>query len=106
MSFRCMRIVVFFDLPSVTASEKKEYLKFRKFLISEGFIMMQESVYSKIALNDTASTLVKNRVRKNKPKEGVVQILVITEKQFSGIEYLCGENQQTIIDSEKRLIIL
>jgi CRISPR-associated protein Cas2 len=40
-----MRVMVFFDLPVVTSAERKEYTKFRKFLIHEGFIMMQFSVY-------------------------------------------------------------
>lgn len=40
MSYRYMRVIVFFDLPSVTIVDKKEYLKFRKLLIKEGFIMM------------------------------------------------------------------
>ena len=55
MSYRFMRILVFFDLPSVTSEEKREYLKFRKMLVKSGFLMMQESVYSKLALNTTVS---------------------------------------------------
>ena len=51
MSYRYMRVIVFFDLPSVTVAERKEYLRFRKFLLSDGYIMMQESVYCKLALN-------------------------------------------------------
>ena len=47
-----MRILVFFDLPTETSKDRKIYSKFRKFLIKEGFIMMQESVYSKLALNN------------------------------------------------------
>ena len=43
-----MRIVVFFDLPVVTAKEKKAAAKFRKFLIKDGYNMMQWSVYSRI----------------------------------------------------------
>lgn len=40
-----MRILIFFDLPTETAKDRKTYSKFRKFLIKEGFVMMQESVY-------------------------------------------------------------
>ena len=105
MSYRYMRVIVFFDLPSVTIVDKKEYLKFRKLLIKEGFIMMQESVYCKIALNNTVASLIKNKLRKLKPKEGLIQILTITEKQFASIEFLCGEAQKTVIDSEERLLI-
>lgn len=95
-----------FDLPTYTEKDRKEYTKFRKFLIKEGFIMMQESIYSKIALNNTVANLVKDRIIKWAPKEGLVQILIITEKQFSGMEYICGEKQNVKIDSTERLLIL
>ena len=39
-----MRVMIFFDLPTETAKDRKIYNKFRKFLINEGFIMLQESV--------------------------------------------------------------
>lgn len=105
MSYRFMRVIVFFDLPSVTSVEKRAYLKFRKFLLSDGFIMMQESVYSKIALNSVSVEAIRKRIESNKPKAGIIQVLVITEKQFAAIDYLCGSAQTTIIDSDKRLII-
>ena len=53
MRYRFMRILVFFDLPTETSKDRKIYSRFRKFLIKEGFIMMQESVYSKLALNNS-----------------------------------------------------
>lgn len=101
-----MRIMVFFDLPTYTAKDRREYSQFRKTLIKEGFIMMQESVYSKIALNSTMSKLIKERIVKNSPDEGLIQILVITEKQFAGIDYICGNNQNLKIDSTERLLVL
>lgn len=45
---RVMRTIVFFDLPDVYAKDRRNYQLFRRFLMNEGFIMMQESVYSKI----------------------------------------------------------
>ena len=101
-----MRVMVFFDLPMESSTQRKEYLKFRKFLLSEGFIMMQKSVYSKVTLNASASDLVIQNVRKHIPPEGVVQILKITEKQYQGIEYLIGEPQKEIVDTQQRLVIL
>jgi len=101
-----MRMIVFFDLPMLTAQDRREYRRFRKFLITEGFIMMQKSVYSKISLNNTAASLVKNKIRKNKPLKGLVQMLIITEKQFSGIEYISGNRNQVVIDSMSRTLII
>ena len=52
MNNRFMRIIVMFDLPVITDKEKKTATKFRKFLLDEGFIMMQYSVYSRICKNN------------------------------------------------------
>lgn len=105
MSYRYMRLIVFFDLPTVTSGERKNYNKFRKFLINEGFIMMQESVYTKIALNMTVAKLVQDRVKKNKAPDGLIQMMVITEKQFANIEYVTGSKDNNILDSTNRLVV-
>lgn len=83
-----MRILVFFDLPTETSKDRKIYSKFRRFLIKEGFIMMQESVYSKLTLNNSITNTIRDKIEKNKPPKGIVQMLVITEKQFSSMEYI------------------
>lgn len=101
-----MRTMVFFDLPNVYSKDKRNYLLFRKYLLNEGFIMMQESVYSKIVMNSQQSELLIERLKKNAPKNGLIQVLTITEKQYSQIEYIIGEHNSKIIDNEDRLIIL
>ena len=53
MSYRFMRVIVFFDLPTLTTEDKRNYSKFRRFLIKNGFMMLQESVYAKLALNSS-----------------------------------------------------
>ena len=83
-----MRILVFFDLPIETSKDRKIYSRFRKFLIKEGFIMMQESVYSKLTLNNSITNAIRDKIEKKKPPKGIVQMLVITEKQFSSMEYI------------------
>lgn len=50
-----MRVIVMFDLPVRTSENLREYNRFRKFLIKSGFLMMQESVYCKLALNTTVA---------------------------------------------------
>lgn len=101
-----MRILVFFDLPVTTGEERRAYTKFRKFLIKEGFMMLQESVYCKLALNGTAANGISERVRKNKPEEGLVQLLAVTEKQYSKMEFIVGEAKTEILDTDERLVIL
>lgn len=106
MRDRAMRTIVFFDLPNIYLRDKKNYLKFRKYLLNEGFIMMQESVYSKLILNSQQSGLLVDRIRKNAPKKGLIQVMTITENQYSKIEYIIGNPQTKIIDNEDKLIIL
>lgn len=106
MRNRYMRTLVFFDLPTVYAVDKRNYLLFRKYLLSEGFIMMQESVYSKIVLNSQQSILLLDRIRKKAPKKGIIQVLTITERQYAQMEYIIGQKNKKIIDSEDRLIVL
>ncbi len=101
-----MRILVFFDLPTETSKDRKIYARFRKFLIKEGFIMMQESVYCKLTLNNSITNSIREKINKNKPPKGIVQMLVITEKQFASMEYIVGEKTYENIDDTERLLIL
>lgn len=101
-----MRTIVFFDLPNIYYKDKKNYQKFHKFLINEGYIMLQESVYSKLALNLQQAELNVNKIRKNCPSKGLIQVLNITEKQYTDIEYIIGNPTSKIIDNEDRLIVL
>ena len=106
MRDRVMRTIVFFDLPNIYAKDRRNYNLFRKFLLNEGFLMLQESVYSKLILNSEQSKLLLERIRKKSPKKGIIQVLTITEKQYSQIEYIIGEGNTKIINSEDKLVIL
>ena len=106
MRDRVMRTIIFFDLPNVYSKDKRNYLIFRKFLINEGFIMMQESVYSKLVLNSQQSNALVERIRKKAPKKGIIQVMNVTEKQFAQIEFITGNCSDKIINSEERLVIL
>ena len=106
MSYRFMRIVLFFDLPTLTEKNRKEYTRFRKFLIKIAFMMLQESVYVKLALNATTTNTLMNNLEKNKPEEGLIQILLVTEKQYSKLYMLLGENRNEVLDTTERLVFL
>ena len=101
-----MRVLVLFDLPVTTAEGRREYTQFRKFLIKDGFMMMQESIYSKLAQNQLSANAIIERIKHNKPSHGLVQILTITEKQFSNIEMIVGEKKGDVISSSERIVIL
>ena len=101
-----MRVVVFFDLPTETAEELRDYRRFRAALLKNGFFMMQESVYSKIILNNTAANVIKETVRKLKTGKGLIQMLTVTERQFENMEFVLGKKQSTVVDTAERLVVL
>ena len=99
-----MRLLLFFDLPTETSKNRLDYTRFHNFLIKNGFIMMQKSVYSKLVINNVTSAAVKTKISKNLPPAGIIELLEVTENQFSRIEYLIGEKQSVIEESMERLI--
>lgn len=106
MNYRYMRMLLFFDLPVKTPQDRHEYSIFHRYLIKNGFLMLQESVYCKLALNASAVQAMTANLYKNKPPAGLVQIMTVTEKQFSRMEYIVGGLQTDIIDTDERLVIL
>lgn len=101
-----MRVIVFFDLPVTTAENRRAYAKFRRYLQKSGFIMMQESVYCKLALNGTATQSIIDNIHKNKPDEGLVQLLTVTEKQYAKMDLIVGMIKSEVLDSDERLVVL
>lgn len=99
-------MIVLFDLPITTSENIRQYTKFRKFLLKSGFLMMQESVYCKLALNATVAEAVVENLRKNKPEAGLVQVLTMTEKQFQRIEFIVGTSKHDVLDNDERLVVL
>ena len=101
-----MRLIVMFDLPVATAEDRKNYTQFRKLLMKNGFIMLQESVYTKLMITPSVKASVLQNLRKNKPPRGIVCALEVTEKQFAGMNYISGEYHTDVLDSDERLVIL
>lgn len=101
-----MRMLCFFDLPTDTSEQRRNYRRFRKMLVDNGFIMMQESVYSKLLINGTAEKTAADTVRRNRPPEGLVQLLTVTEKQFARMEFITGEYHSEVLDTDERMVVL
>lgn len=87
---RYMRLIVFFDLPMETLPQRREYSRFRKWLVKNGYLMMQKSVYAKLAIDGRMVATLVQRLEANKPKEGIVQALQVTEKQYASIHCIVG----------------
>ena len=87
---RYMRILVFFDLPMVTRTERRAYTIFRRFLINDGYDMIQFSIYGRILNGNDAEIKHMKRLVDNLPHAGSVRCLSVTEKQFASMKLLVG----------------
>lgn len=89
--YRILWVLVFFDLPTETAKERKTAAKFRKTIMGDGFSMFQFSIYVRhCASRENADVHVK-RVKLLLPEKGHVGILTITDKQFGMMEIFYGK---------------
>ncbi|NFE75299.1 CRISPR-associated endonuclease Cas2 [Clostridium botulinum] len=85
-----MRLLVFFDLPVVKKEDRKEYQSFRRFLLNDGYMMVQYSVYSRVCNGIDGANKHILRLKRNLPSKGSVRYLQITEKQYSEMKFLVG----------------
>ena len=85
-----MRLLVFFDLPVVTKTERRAYTLFRRFLINDGYDMIQFSIYGRILNGNDALQKHMKRLIDNLPTDGSVRCLTVTEKQFASMKLLVG----------------
>lgn len=105
--YNFMRLLLFFDLPMTTKVERKIYAKFRKKLISDGFIMLQFSVYVKIFPNRDALIQYTERLKRSLPSKGSIRIMAVTEKQYGNMQVLVGgKSLQESTISDKSMVIL
>lgn len=85
-----MRMMVFFDLPTVTKTERRAYTLFRRFLLNDGYDMIQFSIYGRILNGNDAEEKHMKRLLVNLPPEGSIRVLTVTEKQYAGMKLLVG----------------
>lgn len=80
-----------FDLPVKTIRQRRVATQFRKFLLKDGYHMLQFSVYARICNGMDAVNKHKSRLYGNVPENGSIRLLIMTEKQFEAMEILVGE---------------
>ncbi len=68
--------------------------------------MLQESVYTKLSINETVVDATIRDLKESLPPEGVISCLTVTEKQFASIDVLLGEMTSDVIMSESKVIKL
>lgn len=97
---RFYKLIVFFDLPTKTKDDRKNFYRFRKFLIKNGYSMMQYSVYVKTCDGYDRLKSCKAKLNAAAPCNGSVRILTVTQKQYENIEIITGEKLSVDISPE------
>lgn len=107
MLARGVNLVLTFALPTITEKDRKTYTYFRKYLIRNGYIMIQYSVYGKIFNNRDAARNHIKTLYKNIPLKGYIRIMLVTEKQYNKSIIIIGgkSNQEEILTVNPFVII-
>lgn len=101
-----MRTLLFFDLPAVTKSDHREYTKFVKLLKKKGFAMFQESVYTKLSINESVVDSTIKEIKDALPPDGMISCITITEKQFASMDILLGDAVTDVVMSSDKVVKL
>lgn len=85
-----MRILVILK-PTNQRGTKAEYTRFRKFLASDGYVLVGQELFMRVATNRKGAEKHLRRLNEVRPTTGTVRVLRLTEKQYEKMWYLTGE---------------
>jgi CRISPR-associated protein Cas2 len=103
--YRLMWIMVMFDLPVMTAGERRIATRFRNFLEKEGFGMCQFSVYAKYCGPREKLDSIEKMVNAEVPDKGRVNIIHFTDKQFGQIKIIENNRHRHPKENPEQLLI-
>ena len=102
-AYRIMWVLVFFDLPTETKVDRKNYTKFRKKIMDDGFQMFQFSMYLRHCSSRENSEVHIKRVKTILPAKGHIGIMCVTDKQFGMMEIFRGKEQIEVPETAQQL---
>jgi CRISPR-associated protein Cas2 len=102
-AYRIMWVLVFFDLPTETKIDRKNYTKFRKYIMDDGFQMFQFSMYIRHCSSRENSEVHIKRVKTILPAKGHVGIMCVTDTQFGMMEIFRGKEQIEVPETAQQL---
>lgn len=94
-----------FDLPTLEKEDKHDYQLFRKFLIQEGFMMLQYSVYARYCTDECHLKTILNHITDHLPQGGQVRVFSITDAQFGKQQVFMGRKRQNPEDEPDQLLL-
>lgn len=96
----------FFDLPVGTKAERGAATKFRKFLLDDGYMMLQYSVYTRLCRGQDAVDKHAKRLTNRLPSKGSVRALQVTDRQYERMKTLVGTTKKQEKIGSDQLVLL
>lgn len=100
-----MWLFVFFDLPVLTKPERRTATRFRNFLLKDGYMMIQFSVYARICNGQDRVEKHVQRLNTNIPQKGSVRVIQITDKQYERMKILVGTKKNNEKAKSEQLVL-
>lgn len=100
-----MWLIAMFDLPVETTENRRDYTRFRKALLKDGFMMLQFSVYARFIPSEEAAEVHRKTVKSCIPRLGQVRLLAITDHQFAKMEVFYGRKPHAPEDIPEQILL-
>lgn len=100
-----MWLFAMFDLPVTDKDFRREYTRFRKFLLSQGFSMLQFSVYARHCPTEESGEGIRRRVGQAVPPHGQVRLMLVTDRQFGKMEVFYGQNRLPVDEPPRQFML-
>ena len=102
---RFLWLFVFFDLPTKTKKDRYYANKFRRFLLSDGYMKIQLSIYARVCIGQDAVSKHTKRIEISLPPVGRVRMLQVTDRQYARMKILRGNTVKNEEQGTKQLLL-
>ena len=101
-----MRILVMLN-PTNKHGTKTSYTAFRKFLLSDGYVLLGPELYMRVVTSRKSAETNLRRMQDNHPNTGIIRVLRLTEKQYSSIWNLTEtvDIQESIVGANEIIMV-
>lgn len=103
--YKWMWLFAMFDLPTTDKELKRDYARFRKFLLSQGFSMLQYSVYARHCPTEESGDGIRRRVGLSVPPHGQVRLMLVTDRQFGKMEVFYGKRRRPVEEPPQQFML-
>lgn len=107
LKFKMGWLLVTFDLPVGTKTQRKRATDFREFLKDDGYTMLQWSVYARPCVTFARQETHIARVKAHIPEEGSVRAIFVTRSQWERSYVIHGKpaTQQPPEDLPEQILL-